>query len=47
MRSIKTLNKKILETKATNRIYINTLEPNFSYNNKNGDEITPKNCINL
>lgn len=32
---------------AVKRIYINTLTPNFTYNNNSGELIKPKNCALL
>ena len=34
-------------SKSIHRIYINTLVPNFSYKNQNGETINPKKCILL
>jgi len=42
LKVIKNSNKR--NKKATNRIYINTLIPGFSYTNHLGETITPKKC---
>lgn len=39
--------KKELKKQLVNRIYINTLVPNFSYTDRNGETVTPKNCALL
>jgi hypothetical protein len=42
LKVIKNTNKR--KKKATNRIYINTLIPGFSYRNHLGETILPNNC---
>ena len=42
LKVIKNTNKR--KKRATNRIYINTLIPDFSYRNHLGETITPNKC---
>ena len=39
--------KSTLKGRVTEKIYINTLMPNFSYTNHLGEFITPKKCALL
>jgi hypothetical protein len=44
---LKVIKSQVQNEEAVKRIYINSLMPGFSYNNKSGELIIPRNCALL
>ena len=38
---------KVIKSEIHKKIHINTLMPDFSYNNSSGESMKPKNCVLL